>query len=202
MFSNAAYGALLFNVETLPFRPPATSSLCSTVLKTCAAAAIWRPLLVEPLVLGAGGMKMYPAHILAAMREITERHGVLLAVDEVMTGWGRTGTLFACEQAGITPDILCTSKGLTGGSLPLAATLCTAAIFDAHYSDDRSKNIFPFKLLHRQPDCLRGGARQSASLAQRTGDRTDIGPHPDADGTASPLQAMTAALPVFARPER
>lgn len=87
-------------------------------------------------------MKMYPAHILAAMREITERHGVLLAVDEVMTGWGRTGTLFACEQAGITPDILCTSKGLTSGSLPLAATLCTPAIFDAHYSDDRSKTFF------------------------------------------------------------
>ncbi|MNE36045.1 L-Lysine-8-amino-7-oxononanoate aminotransferase [compost metagenome] len=59
-----------------------------------------------------------------------------------MTGWGRTGTHFACDQAGITPDILCTSKGLTGGSLPLAATLCTAEIFDAHLSQDRSKTFF------------------------------------------------------------
>ena len=65
-----------------------------------------------------------------------------MIADEVMTGWGRTGTLFACEQAGITPDILCTSKGLTGGALPLAATLCTAEIFDAHLSTDRRKTFF------------------------------------------------------------
>ena len=65
------------------------------------------------------------------MRRICDRHGTLFIADEVMTGFGRTGTLFACEQAGITPDILCLAKGLTGGALPLAATLCTAAIFDA-----------------------------------------------------------------------
>ncbi len=59
-----------------------------------------------------------------------------------MTGWGRTGTLFGCEQAAITPDILCTSKGLTGGALPLAATLCTAEIFDAHLSTDRRRTFF------------------------------------------------------------
>jgi adenosylmethionine-8-amino-7-oxononanoate aminotransferase len=59
-----------------------------------------------------------------------------------MTGWGRTGTVFACEQAGVTPDILCTSKGLTGGALPLAATLCSAEIFDAHLSTDRRKTFF------------------------------------------------------------
>lgn len=139
---NAAYGALLFNVETLPFPSPGHEQPMLDRLEDVCRGGDLAALLVEPLVLGAGGMKMYPAHILATMREITERHGVLLAVDEVMTGWGRTGTLFACEQAGITPDILCTSKGLTGGSLPLAATLCTAAIFDAHYSDDRSKTFF------------------------------------------------------------
>lgn len=59
-----------------------------------------------------------------------------------MTGWGRTGTLFACEQSGITPDILCLSKGITGGALPLAMTLCTPEIFEAHLSDDRSRTFF------------------------------------------------------------
>jgi adenosylmethionine-8-amino-7-oxononanoate aminotransferase len=67
---------------------------------------------------------------------------VLFIADEVMTGWGRTGTLFACEQADVVPDILCLSKGLTGGALPLAVTLCTAPIFDAHLSQDRAKTFF------------------------------------------------------------
>jgi adenosylmethionine-8-amino-7-oxononanoate aminotransferase len=67
---------------------------------------------------------------------------VLFIADEVMTGWGRTGTLLASEQAGITPDILCLAKGLTGGSMPLAVTMATAPIFDAHYSTDRSKLFF------------------------------------------------------------
>ncbi len=139
---NAAYGPLLFNVETLPFPASGREQPVLDRLEILCRRGDLAALLIEPLVLGAGGMKMYSADILATMREITERHGVLLAVDEVMTGWGRTGTLFACEQAGIIPDILCTSKGLTGGSLPLAATLCTPAIFDAHYSDDRSKTFF------------------------------------------------------------
>jgi adenosylmethionine-8-amino-7-oxononanoate aminotransferase len=76
------------------------------------------------------------------MKRICERHGVLFVADEVMTGWGRTGTLFACEQADITPDILCLAKGITGGALPLAATLCTAPIFEAHLSKERSKTFF------------------------------------------------------------
>lgn len=66
----------------------------------------------------------------------------MLIADEVMTGWGRAGTMFACEQADIAPDILCTSKGLTGGSVPLAATLATDAIFRAHFSQDRAKTFF------------------------------------------------------------
>jgi adenosylmethionine-8-amino-7-oxononanoate aminotransferase len=67
---------------------------------------------------------------------------VLFIADEVMTAWGRTGTLFACEQAGVVPDIGCYSKGLTGGSLPLAVTMCRRAIYDAHYSTDRSRTLF------------------------------------------------------------
>jgi adenosylmethionine-8-amino-7-oxononanoate aminotransferase len=67
---------------------------------------------------------------------------VLFIADEVMTGWGRTGTLFACEQADVSPDIACYSKGLTGGSLPLAVTLCRAEILDAHYSTNRAHTFF------------------------------------------------------------
>jgi len=85
---------------------------------------------------------VYSAEALAQMKRICERYGVLFIADEVMTGWGRTGTLFACEQANITPDIVCLAKGITGGALPLAATLCTAPIFEAHLSKERSKTFF------------------------------------------------------------
>jgi len=85
---------------------------------------------------------MYPPETLAKMAEICAAHKVLLIVDEVMTGWGRTGTVFACEQAGITPDIICMAKGLTGGMIPLAITAAKQPIFDAHFSEDRSKTFF------------------------------------------------------------
>jgi adenosylmethionine-8-amino-7-oxononanoate aminotransferase len=94
--------------------------------------------IVEPLILGAGGMLIYGADILRQMREICAAHDVLFIADEVMTGWGRTGTLFACEQAAISPDIMCLSKGLTGGAMPLAVTLANEAIFQAHSSKDRA----------------------------------------------------------------
>ncbi|RWF83151.1 adenosylmethionine--8-amino-7-oxononanoate transaminase [Mesorhizobium sp.] len=139
---NAAYEPLLFEVDTVPFpaagREQDTLDAFETVTRDRQAAA----LIVEPLVLGAGGMLMYPARILAELERIAERSGTLVIADEVMTGWGRTGTLFACGQAGISPDILCTSKGLTGGSVPLAATLATDAIFRAHYSTDRTRTFF------------------------------------------------------------
>ncbi|MBC7584577.1 MAG: aminotransferase class III-fold pyridoxal phosphate-dependent enzyme, partial [Tardiphaga sp.] len=76
------------------------------------------------------------------MRAICARHDVLFIADEVMTGWGRTGTLLACEQAGIVPDILCLSKGLTGGAVPLAVTMASEAIFEAHLSQDRARMFF------------------------------------------------------------
>lgn len=85
----------------------------------------------EPLVLGAGGMLMYEASVLKALYNLCSDYGVFFIADEVMTGWGRTGTRFACEQAGIVPDILCLSKGLTGGYLPLAVTLCSGDIYRA-----------------------------------------------------------------------
>lgn len=136
---NAAYEPLLFEVVRLPF--PAGRA-CDTLAVLEEAAKDAAALIVEPLILGAGGMLMYDAEILAKMKRLCERHGTLFIADEVMTGFGRTGTLFACEQAGISPDILCLAKGLTGGSLPLAATLCTPPIFEAHYSTDRSRTFF------------------------------------------------------------
>jgi adenosylmethionine-8-amino-7-oxononanoate aminotransferase len=139
---NAPYAPLLFDVERIPFpaagREQTTLDAITTACRNAAVAA----LIVEPLILGAGGMLIYPASVLAEMKRICEVHGVLLIADEVMTGWGRTGTRFACEQADVMPDIACYSKGLTGGSLPLAVTLCRADIFDAHYSTDRSKTFF------------------------------------------------------------
>ena len=137
---NAAYEPLLFDVVRLPFPAPGCEQQTLNALKAAAPDAA--ALVVEPLILGAGGMLIYPPEVLRALAIICRRNGVLLITDEVMTGFGRTGTPFACKQAGISPDILCLAKGLTGGSLPLAATLCTPEIFEAHYSTDRSRTFF------------------------------------------------------------
>jgi adenosylmethionine-8-amino-7-oxononanoate aminotransferase len=88
-------------------------------------------LIVEPLVQGAAGMWMHPPEYLAALAKLAREAGVLLICDEVATGFGRTGTFFACEQAGVTPDLLCVGKGITGGYLPLAATFASEALFEA-----------------------------------------------------------------------
>ena len=138
---NQAYAPLLFDVGTLPFpaagKEQATLDALEAACKEAPAA-----LIVEPLILGAGGMLIYPPGVLAEMRAICARHGVPFIADEVMTGWGRTGTLLACEQAGVVPDILCLSKGLTGGAVPLAVTMASEAIYVAHLSDDRAKMFF------------------------------------------------------------
>lgn len=138
---NAAYGPLLFDVVTVPF--PLKGQEQET-LDALEAACRDKPaaFIVEPLILGAGGMLMYPAWVLKEMKRICEAAGVWFIADEVMTGWGRTGTLFACEQADVAPDIACYSKGLTGGALPLAVTLCRDEIFEAHFSQDRSRTFF------------------------------------------------------------
>jgi adenosylmethionine---8-amino-7-oxononanoate aminotransferase len=139
---NAAYGPLLFDVDTIPFPVPGHEQDTLDAFEHLCCGQQVAALLVEPLILGAGGIKMYPPHLLTELKRIAKCYGSLLIADEVMTGWGRTGTLFACEQAAITPDILCVSKGITGGALPLAATLCSREIFDAHLSTDRSRTFF------------------------------------------------------------
>ncbi|GBR04147.1 adenosylmethionine--8-amino-7-oxononanoate aminotransferase BioA [Gluconacetobacter liquefaciens] len=93
-------------------------------------------ILVEPLVQGAGGMLFHDPATLRRLRDIADRHGVLLILDEIFTGFGRTGTMFACQQADIVPDIVTLSKALSGGTVPLAATVARAHIFAAFLSDD------------------------------------------------------------------
>jgi adenosylmethionine-8-amino-7-oxononanoate aminotransferase len=99
--------------------------------------------IVEPLVQGAGGMRFHAPETLARLAEIVRRHGLPLIADEVFTGFGRTGTMFACEQAGVVPDIICVSKALTGGTLALAATVATTEVFEGFLSDDPA-----FALMH------------------------------------------------------
>jgi adenosylmethionine-8-amino-7-oxononanoate aminotransferase len=98
--------------------------------------------IAEPLLQGAGGMIVHPVEFLRGLRELTSKYDVLLIADEVLTGFGRCGRMFACELAGISPDLICLSKGLTGGFLPLAATVATSPIYESFGSADRSRTFF------------------------------------------------------------
>jgi adenosylmethionine-8-amino-7-oxononanoate aminotransferase len=98
--------------------------------------------IVEPMIQGAGGMIMWPAEFLASCRRLCDEFDALLIADEVFTGFGRTGRMFACEHAAIAPDIICLSKALTAGYLPLGATVATESIYQAFLSDDRTRTFF------------------------------------------------------------
>jgi adenosylmethionine-8-amino-7-oxononanoate aminotransferase len=141
---NAPYHPMLFHVDFLPFPAPGREQ--ATLDAFAALLARHREqvaaLIVEPLVLGAGGMLMYGPTVLAELAALARRHDVFLVADEVMTGFGRTGTLFACEQAAIVPDVMCLSKGITGGFLPMGATLATRRLYDAFWSEDRGRMFF------------------------------------------------------------
>ena len=140
---NRPYDPLLFTVECISFPYSGQEQKTLDALEAkCNSGGGIAAFIVEPLVLGAGGMLMYDTKTLQEMKRICEKYDVLFIADEVMTAWGRTGTAFACEQANIVPDIACYSKGITGGFLPLAVTMCHARIFEAHYSLDRSKTFF------------------------------------------------------------
>jgi adenosylmethionine-8-amino-7-oxononanoate aminotransferase len=98
--------------------------------------------LVEPMLQGAGGMIMWPAEFLTGVRRLCDRYRVLMIADEVLTGFGRTGRMFACEHGPVTPDIICLSKALTAGYLPLAVTAVTEAVYDAFLGDDHTRTFF------------------------------------------------------------
>ena len=106
--------------------------------------------IVEPLVQGASGMRLHHPEYLRRARELCTKHQVLLIADGIMTGFGRTGTMFACEQAGVAPDLLCLSKGITGGYLPLSCVLASDEVYGAFY-DDSAARAFLHSLVHGQP---------------------------------------------------
>lgn len=126
----------LFNVTFIPAptRERAAESLAA--LQKILANGDVAALIVEPLVQGAAGMQMHNADALSQLFAAAKAAGAYVIADEVMTGFGRTGTLFACDQLSVAPNMICLSKGLTGGTLPMAVTLCTDAVYDAFYSDD------------------------------------------------------------------
>lgn len=136
-----AYEPMLFEVARLP--DPSTGDTRGALAALIATrghelAAV----IVEPLLLGAGGMRVWDEAILQDLRLQTAQAGVHLIADEVLTGFGRTGPLFACDRADVQPDLMCLSKGLTGGAMPLGITAATEAIFDAFRSPDRMKTFF------------------------------------------------------------
>jgi len=141
----AAFGPLLFPVEFLPYPATWIGDEDVEAREVAALDALERDLdvhghrtaavIVEPLVQGAAGMRMCRPAFLRALAERLARAGVLLIFDEVMTGFGRTGTLFAHQKAGVTPDLICLSKGLTGGFLPLAVTACREPVYEAFLDD-------------------------------------------------------------------
>ncbi len=146
---NQLFDPLLFPIETAPF--PSTfigdtqvehkekQALLALEKIACSNPDQYAAIIIEPLVQGAGGMNFCRPEFLKKLREFADQANILLIFDEVMTGFGRTGKLFACDHPPISPDIICLSKGLSGGMIPLAVTVSTSTIFDAFYSDDFEK---------------------------------------------------------------
>ncbi len=124
-------------------------------------------IIVEPLAQGAGGMIFHAPEVLRRLRRAADRHGLLLIFDEVFTGFGRTGTLFACEAAGVVPDIIALSKALTGGTMGLAATVASSAVFEAFLSDDPSARADARADLHGQSARLRRRQRLAGPVRER-----------------------------------
>jgi adenosylmethionine---8-amino-7-oxononanoate aminotransferase len=122
---HSLYEPLLF--ETLRAEPGDVAGMSRLLAEHEGEVAA---VIMEPLVQGAAGMLVHPPGYLRAVRDLCDRHGVLLILDEVATGFGRTGRMFACEHEGVAPDLLCLAKGLTGGYLPLAATLASERIYE------------------------------------------------------------------------
>jgi adenosylmethionine-8-amino-7-oxononanoate aminotransferase len=161
------FASYLFDVARLP--DPVDHDVVAALARLIdergdALAAV----IVEPMLLGAGGMRMWSADALRGIRALTAERGILLIADEVLTGFGRTGPLFACQHAAVSPDLMCLSKGLTGGFVPLGATLATEALFDAFSSSDRTRTLFHGHSFTANPVAC-AAARASLALLDEAG---------------------------------
>lgn len=125
--------------DALTFDADRFDSLDELVALFGARPGQYAAVILEPMVQGASGMRMRPPEFLRGVADLCAAHGVLLIADEVMTGFGRTGRMFACDHAGVTPDLMAVAKGLTGGVVPLSATVTTERIHDAFLSEDTRK---------------------------------------------------------------
>jgi adenosylmethionine-8-amino-7-oxononanoate aminotransferase len=139
IFTNP-FSELLFDVEFIDL--PNDKNISNILSQISDHKSELACFIFEPLVLGAAGMQMYEAKYLDQLLHICAREGILTIADEVMTGFGRTGTYFACEQLIQKPDMYCLSKGLTGGTMPMGVTSCNGKIFDAFWSEDKLKTLY------------------------------------------------------------
>lgn len=142
MGASSLGGVRLFHERFASYQFPVSHVATLGELEAEAEPATVAAVVIEPLVQGVNGMRVWPKGMLAGLRAWCDAHGVLLVADEIMTGFGRTGTLFACEQEGVAPDVACLAKGLTGGYLPLAATLVTENIYDAFLGTFEERKTF------------------------------------------------------------
>lgn len=137
-----AFTDLLFDVAFIPFPSAGNEDRSIATLERILQSGDIAAFIAEPLVQGSAGMNMYSASTLEKYFTLCKQHAALIIADEVMTGFGRTGTLFACDNVTTPPDIICLSKGLTGGAMPMGITATTQDIFDAFYDDDRAKMLY------------------------------------------------------------
>ena len=137
-----AFTDFLFDVAFIPFPSAGSSAASIAALEALLQQNDVAAFIVEPLVQGSAGMCMYGPEILEAYFALCKKYDTLIIADEVMTGFGRTGPLFACNSIETSPDIVCLSKGLTGGAMPLGVTACSQDIFDAFYDDDRTNMLY------------------------------------------------------------
>lgn len=134
---------LLFDTDFIPFPEQGREQDCLDSLEALLRTGEMAALILEPLVQGSAGMRMYSPAVLEQMITLAHQYDCLVIADEVMTGFGRTGTLFACNQVpNAQPDMVCLSKGLTGGTVPLGVTACSQQLFDAFLSDDAHKTLY------------------------------------------------------------
>ena len=139
---NATFSDYLFDVSFVPFPYPGKEAASVEALRLLLSAGDVAAFIVEPLIQGSAGMYMYSADVLEQFFALCKEYGTLIIDDEVMTGFGRTGPLFAADRLSTGPDMVCLSKGLTGGTMPMGITAATAKIFDAFWDDDRSRMLY------------------------------------------------------------